>query len=95
MKEIQELVKELRNVATRCNLDDDYDLNDCAEDIREIANTLEKAVEPTEKEKPCKESGKPCKESLQVGNAKKKCRQINSDEPAKILHDYWRRHHEN
>ena len=36
-----------------------------------------------------------CKESLQVGNvAKKKCRRINSDEPAKILHDYWRRHYE-
>ena len=44
MKEIQELIKELRNVAARCDLDNDYDMNDCAEDIREIANYLEKAV---------------------------------------------------
>lgn len=46
MKEIQELIKELQTVAERCDLDDNYDTNDAAEDIREIANNLEQAVTP-------------------------------------------------
>lgn len=46
MKEIQELIKELQTVAERCDIDDNYDLNDAAEDVREIAGRLEKAVTP-------------------------------------------------
>ena len=43
---MQELIKELQTVANRCDLDDNYDINDAAEDIREIANNLEKVVTP-------------------------------------------------
>lgn len=30
MKEIQELIKELQTVAERCDIDDNYDINDAA-----------------------------------------------------------------
>lgn len=62
---MKELIKELQKVAERCDLDDGYDLNDCAEDIREIAGRLEKVVAKNAT------PSSTCKESLQVGNIAK------------------------
>lgn len=62
---MEEIIKELREVAERCDLDNHYDMNDCAEDVREIAGRLEQVVAENAT------TTSTCKESLQVGNIAK------------------------
>lgn len=48
MRIADEILREMREIAVRCDLDDGYDLNDAAEDVREIADEIEAAVKALE-----------------------------------------------
>lgn len=65
MKIINDIVREMRDISERCDLDNGYDINDAAEDVRAIAGKLEKVVAENATTTPT------CEKSSQVGNTAK------------------------